>query len=147
MNKIHIYSTCEGLQYSPNWGYTSKKQEITRKWVNKSKPLKTSLQRCSIAFLAWICLLIPWNLVYDGWMKWKRGGGDVWWAPMEEEPPWEHGSLFIMWRRWRRMKKMEENGREKMRGVKDERREIWEFRDWVIFFKRERIGDIYSGDS
>ena len=27
----------------------------------------------------------------------------------------------------KKMKKDEENGREKMRGVKDERREIWEF--------------------
>ena len=31
---------------------------------------------------------------------------------MDEEPPWELGSLLIWWRRWKKMKKMEERERE-----------------------------------
>ena len=73
----------------------------------------------------------------------KGGCGGVWWTPMEEEPPWEHGSLLYWVKKVEKMKKMEENGVGRERG---EEREM-ECGMLGILIGIERNGDIYSGES
>jgi hypothetical protein len=52
----------------------------------------------------------------------KEGCGGVWWTPMEEEPPWEPGSLLYWVKKVEKMKKMEEE----VFGAEERERRSWD---------------------